>query len=122
MSLYLIYPEGNFIEVSEYEPFLQIGETKYGKPIIVRAFDPVMTFEEAVKLLIVSFDSTIKANLSVAMPLHLRIYEKESLESGRDLTLEENNAYFQTVSETWGSKLKEVFGQLPDFSFSNEVK
>jgi len=122
MSLYLIYPEGNFIEVSEYEPFLQIGETKYGKPIIVRAFDPVMTFEEAVKLLIVSFDSTIKANLSVAMPLHLRIYEKDSLESGRDLTLEENNAYFQTVSETWGSKLKEVFGKLPDFSFSNEVK
>ena len=79
MSLYLIYPEGNFIEVSEYEPFLQIGETKYGKPIIVRAFDPVMTFEEAVKLLIVSFDSTIKANLSVAMPLHLHTYEKDSL-------------------------------------------
>ena len=56
-----------------------IGETKYGKPIIVRAFDPVMTFEEAVKLLIVSFDSTIKANLSVAMPLHLHTYEKDSL-------------------------------------------
>ena len=53
---------------------------------------------------------------------HLRIYEKDSLESGRDLTLEENNAYFQTVSETWGSKLKEVFGKLPDFSFSNEVR
>jgi len=61
-----------------------------------------MTFEEAVKLLIVSFDSTIKANLSVAMPLHSHTYEKDSLEPGRDLILEEDDAYFQFVSETWG--------------------
>ena len=69
MSLYVIYPEGNFIEVSEEHPFFQIGETKYGRPILVRAFEPKMSFEDAVKLLMVSFDSTIKANLSVGLPL-----------------------------------------------------
>jgi len=63
--LFLIYPEGNFIEAQDDTPFFQIGETKYGRPILVRAQDPDMSFEDAVKLLIVSFDSTIKANLSV---------------------------------------------------------
>jgi putative proteasome-type protease len=73
--LFLIYPEGNFIEASEDTPFLQIGETKYGRPILVRAFDPAMSFEDAIKLLLVSFDSTIKANLSVGLPLDFMGYE-----------------------------------------------
>ena len=63
--LFLIYPEGNFIETSEETPFFQIGEHKYGRPIIVRAYDPDMSFAEAAKLLIVSFDSTLRSNLSV---------------------------------------------------------
>ena len=76
--LFLIYPEGNFIETSEETPFFQIGEHKYGRPIIVRAYDPDMSFAQAAKLLIVSFDSTLKANLSVGMPLDLQFYERDS--------------------------------------------
>ena len=69
--LFMIYPEGNFIESSDDTPFFQIGETKYGKPIIVRAYDRTMSFAETVKLLLVSFDSTLKSNLSVGLPLDL---------------------------------------------------
>ncbi len=67
--LFMIYPEGNFIESSDDTPFFQVGETKYGKPIIVRAYDKAMSFAETVKLLLVSFDSTLKSNLSVGLPL-----------------------------------------------------
>ena len=74
----MIYPEGNFIECSDDTPFFQIGETKYGKPIIVRAYDRAMSFAEAAKLLMVSFDSTLKSNLSVGLPLDLMFYEKDS--------------------------------------------
>ena len=118
MSLYLIYPEGNFIEVSDDQPFFQIGETKYGKPILVRAFDERLSFSEAVKLLVVSFDSTIKANVSVGMPLDLCVYEKDSLASGHSQRLEEDNAYFQEISGLWGAKLKDAFSNLPDFQLS----
>jgi putative proteasome-type protease len=74
--LFMIYPEGNFIEASEETPFFQIGETKYGRPILLRAYDAGMSFEEAIKLLYVSFDSTLKANLSVGMPLDLQVVEQ----------------------------------------------
>jgi putative proteasome-type protease len=80
--LFMIYPEGNFVEASADTPFFQIGETKYGKPILVRAYDPGMSFEDAVKLLMLSFDSTIKANLSVSLPLDLHLYEADSLQDG----------------------------------------
>ena len=98
MSLYLIYPEGNFIEVSEERPFFQIGETKYGRPILVRAFDPKMDFEDAVKLLMVSFDSTIKANLSVGLPLDLHIYDRDSILPSASMKIEGDNSYFSMVS------------------------
>lgn len=80
--LFYIYPEGNFIESSADTPFFQIGENKYGKPILVRAYQEQMSFEEAVKLLLVSFDSTLKANLSVGLPLDMQIYEADSFETG----------------------------------------
>lgn len=117
MRLYLIYPEGNFIEVSEENPFFQIGETKYGRPILVRAFDPEMRFEDAVKLLMVSFDSTIKANLSVGPPLDLSIYELDSLAPARQIKITAENAYFQMISRQWGEALKESLSSLPKFSF-----
>ena len=74
----MIYPEGNFIEAGKGTPYFQIGETKYGRPILVRAYEPEMSFEAAVKLLLVSFDSTIKANLSVGLPLDMQLYETDS--------------------------------------------
>ena len=116
MSLYLIYPEGNFIEVSEERPFFQIGETKYGRPILVRAFDPEMGFADAVKLLMVSFDSTIKANLSVGLPLDLYFYNRDSILPARSMKIGSDNPYFNMVSHQWGEALKASLAALPEFS------
>lgn len=116
-SLYLIYPEGNFIEVSKENPFFQIGETKYGRPILVRAFEKDMTFEDAIKLLMVSFDSTIKANLSVGLPLDINIYEIDSFKAPKSLKIDSDNPYFQMVSKEWGQALKESLNSLPKFTF-----
>ncbi|MEX0311381.1 MAG: peptidase, partial [Tateyamaria sp.] len=115
--LFLVYPEGNFIEASEDTPFFQIGEAKYGKPIIVRAHDATMSFEQAVKLLMVSFDSTIKSNLSVGLPLDYVTYAANSLEITHAARVEPDDPYFQTVSSGWGEALKVAFDQLPEFSF-----
>ena len=115
--LFMIYPEGNIIEASEDTPFFQIGETKYGRPILVRAYNADMEFEDAVKLLMVSFDSTIKANLSVGLPLDLQTYETDTMRVGYELRIEPDNPYFQAVSEGWGEALKQAFNSLPGFKF-----
>ena len=113
--LFMIYPEGNFIECSEDTPFFQIGETKYGKPIIVRAYDKTMSFAETVKLLLVSFDSTLKSNLSVGLPLDLAFYEKDSLKIGPKKRIGADDPYYRSVSEGWSAALKAAFQSLPDF-------
>ncbi len=115
--LFLVYPEGNFIEASDETPFFQIGETKYGRPILLRAFSPDMTFEEAVKLLYVSFDSTLKANLSVGMPLDLQTIEKDTYKVTEKRRVEENDPYFTAISSRWGDALKLAFNSLPDYEF-----
>ena len=115
--LFLVYPEGNFIEASDETPFFQIGETKYGRPILIRAFDPAMSMEAAVKLLYVSFDSTLKANLSVGMPLDMHVYTADSLQAGVQRRIEPDDAYFNQVSSGWGDALKVAFDALPDFEF-----
>ena len=113
--LFMIYPEGNFIESSEDTPFFQVGETKYGKPIIVRAYDKAMSFAETVKLLIVSFDSTLKSNLSVGLPLDLMFYEKDSFRVGLKKRIVQDDPYYRTVSDGWSNALKQAFKSLPDF-------
>ncbi|MFN3312509.1 MAG: peptidase [Hyphomonas sp.] len=115
--MFLIYPEGNFIEASDDTPFFQIGETKYGRPILVRAYDPSMTIEEAVKLLMVSFDSTIKANLSVGLPLDLQVIETDTYVLGASTRIEAEDAYFHAISTGWGEALKKAFDSLPPFTF-----
>lgn len=115
--LFLVYPEGNFIEASPDTPFFQIGETKYGRPILVRAFDAGMSFEEAMKLLLVSFDSTVKANLSVGAPFDYHFYRADSFSTGRTGRISLDDPYFQSVSQDWGDKLKEALDNLPDYSF-----
>ena len=94
--LFMIYPEGNFIESSDDTPFFQIGETKYGKPIIVRAYDRAMSFAETAKLLLVSFDSTLKSNLSVGLPLDLLFYEKDSCKLGLKKRIGQDDPYYRT--------------------------
>ena len=117
--LYLIYPEGNFIEASNDTPFFQIGETKYGKPIIVRAFDPEMSFEDAIKITMLSFDSTLKANLSVGLPVDLHVYEADSHAMGAERRIEQGDGYFNRLSEGWGDALKEAVQGLPAYSLSD---
>ena len=107
--LFLVYPEGNFIEASDDTSFFQIGETKYGRPILVRAFDPEMSFEDAVKLLLVSFDSTMKANLSVSLPIDVQIYEANSLKRGRDIRMGADDEYYSMISNSWGEALRSTF-------------
>ena len=115
--LFLIYPEGNFIEASADTPFFQIGETKYGRPIILRGYDRAMSFEDAVKLLMVSFDSTLKANLSVGMPLDLLVLERDRFEPLHQRRIAADNAYFRAISVGWSEALKLAFESLPDYSF-----
>jgi len=119
-KLFLIYPEGNFIESSEDQPFFQIGETKYGKPIIVRAYDNSLDFGEAIKLLLVSFDSTMKANVSVGLPIDLCTLKKSSFIISNKIRIDQNNLYFKNISERWGASLKEAIKSLP--TFKEEIK
>lgn len=115
--LFLIYPEGNFIEAGGDTPFFQIGEMKYGRPILVRAYDPDMSFEDAMKLLLVSFDSTLKANLTVGAPFDFHVYNNDSLEVGETGRIEADDPYFQAISTGWGDALKEALHGLPSFAF-----
>ena len=114
-TLFLIYPEGNFIEVTKDTPFFQIGEAKYGKPILVRAYEPDMSFEDAIKLLMVSFDSTIKANLSVGLPIDLQIYEEGSFEVDEQPRIEADDPYYQSISQSWGEALRTALMHLPTY-------
>lgn len=115
--LFMVYPEGNFIEASFDTPFFQIGETKYGRPIIIRGYDRDMTFEDAVKLLMVSFDSTIKANLSVGLPLDLLVIERDRFEPLHQRRIDGEDPYYRAVSAGWSEALKNAFHSLPDYSF-----
>lgn len=113
--LFMIYPEGNFIESTDDTPFFQIGETKYGKPIIIRAYERTMSFAETVKLLLVSSDSTLKSNLSVGLPLDLLFYEKDTFKVGLKKRITQDDQYYRTISDSWSNALKTAFASLPDF-------
>ena len=113
--LFMIYPEGNFIESTDDTPFFQIGETKYGKPIIIRAYEKTMSLAETVKLLLVSFDSTLKSNLSVGLPLDLLFLEKDAFNVGLKKRIGQDDQYYRTISDGWSNALKSAFASLPDF-------
>jgi putative proteasome-type protease len=113
--LFMIYPEGNFIEASDDTPFFQIGETKYGRPILVRGFQPDMSFESATKLLMVSFDSTMAANLSVALPLDMLILPKDRFEPLQQRRIAADDPYFSKISTGWSDALRAAFYSLPDY-------
>lgn len=117
--LFLIYPEGNFLEAGEETPFFQIGETKYGKPIIVRAFSPEMSFEDAIKVMMLSFDSTLKANLSVGLPLDLHVYREGSLRTGPTRRIADGDPYFDALSSGWSDALRDAVQSLPPFALDD---
>ncbi|HEX5998417.1 MAG TPA: proteasome-type protease [Hyphomicrobiaceae bacterium] len=113
--LFHIYPEGNFIEATDDTPFFQIGEHKYGKPIIDRVVEPHMGLGEAAKLALLSFDSTLRSNLSVGLPIDLLIYECDSLDVRRQRRIEVDDEYFRKLSAAWSEALRQAFANIEEF-------
>ncbi len=111
--LFQIYSAGNFVEASDRTCFLQIGETKYGKPILDRALQPHTALDQAAKLALLSFDATIRSNLSVGLPIDLLRYETDSFSTANFITLEEHNAYFRTLRQNYADGLASVLLGLP---------
>ncbi|HSI47999.1 MAG TPA: proteasome-type protease [Ideonella sp.] len=114
MRLFLVYSAGNFIEATRETCFFQIGESKYGKPILDRVLTPGTPLDEAAKCALVSMDSTLKSNLSVGLPLDLMVYERDSLQSNRIAVIDDHNPYFRMIHNTWGQRLREVFEGIDD--------
>lgn len=112
--LFQVYSAGNFIEAQDENLYFQIGESKYGKPIIDRVVELDTTLDGAAKCALISMDSTLRSNLSVGLPLDLLCYEAGSLRVTRFVTIESDNEYFPMIRKTWGQQLKKVFGELPD--------
>jgi len=114
MRLFLVYSAGNFIEATRETCFFQIGESKYGKPILDRVLTPATPLEEAAKCALVSMDSTLKSNLSVGLPLDLVVYEADKLQSDQIACIDDQNPYFRMVRDSWGRRLREVFEGMDD--------
>jgi putative proteasome-type protease len=117
MRMFLVYSAGNFIEATRETCYLQIGESKYGKPVLDRLIVPNVPLDTAAKCALVSMDSTLQANLSVGLPLDLLLYQEGALESKQIVCIDEDNPYFQMVHKTWGQRLKEVFDSMEDPSW-----
>ena len=112
MRMFLIYPEGNFIEATDDTPFLQIGEHKYGKPILDRVVRPETTLAEGRRAVLVSMDSTLRSNLSVGMPLDLSVIEKDALRVSSTRRIEAGDEGFRAMSEAWSNALREGFTRI----------
>ena len=112
--LFQMYSAGNFIEAHDASTYFQIGEAKYGKPIIDRVVNPDTSLNEAAKCALISMDSTVRSNISVGLPLDLLIYEKDALAVTRFVVIDESNAYFQMIRSSWGKQLKTVFEGIAD--------
>lgn len=115
--LFRIYAEGNFIEASTETPFIQTGETKYGKPIIDRVITRSTTLADAAKCVLVSFDSTMRSNLSVGMPIDMICYKPDALEIQMRRRFDDGDAYFTALSNQWSVGVRSVFSQLPDLQW-----
>ncbi|MEO6322057.1 MAG: proteasome-type protease [Polaromonas sp.] len=114
MRLFQIYSAGNFIEATDETPYFQIGESKYGKPVLDRVITPETPLDEAAKCALVSMDSTIKSNLSVGMPLDLVVYEADTFKTDKIVCIDQDNPYYQMMHNSWGKKLRQVFDSIED--------
>ena len=111
--MFLLYPEGNFIEATRDTPFLQIGEHKYGKPILDRVVSPATSLPDARKAALLSMDSTLRSNLSVGMPLDLVVVETDACAIGEETRIEPNDPGFMALSEAWSAALRDSFSAIP---------
>ncbi|QTN28238.1 proteasome-type protease [Rhodoferax sp. AJA081-3] len=114
MRLFQVYSAGNFIEATPETPYFQVGESKYGKPVLDRVITPNTPLDEAAKCALVSMDSTLKSNLSVGLPMDMVVYEANQLQSNRIVCIDEHNPYFKMLHDNWGQKLREVFDSIED--------
>lgn len=114
MRLFQVYSAGNFIEATTETPYFQIGEAKYGKPVLDRVLTEDLPLDEAAKCALVSMDSTLKSNLSVGLPLDLAVYETNSLHCNKLVCIDEANPYFNMLRNNWGARLRAVFDSIED--------
>jgi putative proteasome-type protease len=118
-ELYMVYPEGNHITASRTQPFLQIGETKYGKPILDRIIRPDTSFETALRCALVSLDSTMRSNVTVGPPIEVLFYRKDSLEPHAWFaSLDESHPYLSELRQSWDDNIRHAVEQLPNLDFS----
>jgi putative proteasome-type protease len=114
-ELFLIHPEGNYVAASPETPFLQLGEFKYGKPILSRIATSTLTLNDAARLALISFDAALKSNLSVGPPIELAILPRDMLQFSQQLVLDEGSALFRQMSDDWDNAMHAAFGKLPHF-------
>ncbi|WP_251368818.1 peptidase [Polynucleobacter sp. MWH-Braz-FAM2G] len=120
--LFNIYSAGNFIESTPETCYFQIGESKYGKPILDRVLNFTTPLNLATKCALISMDSTLKSNISVGLPLDMLVYEKNSLKATKLVTLDDANPYFAMIHQSWGEKLREAFNSIAEPSWSGTQK
>ncbi|HUQ53054.1 MAG TPA: proteasome-type protease [Gammaproteobacteria bacterium] len=112
--LFNVYNVGNFIESTDETPYFQLGEAKYGKPILDRVITADLSLHEAAKCALVSMDSTMKSNLSVGLPLDLVCYTTDSFRIDQHKLIDDQDAYFSSIRRSWGQQLRKVFDELPN--------
>ena len=120
MRLFNVYSAGNFIEATAETPYFQIGESKYGKPVLDRVLTPDTSLDEAAKCALVSMDSTMKSNLSVGPPLDLIVYQADRFASDQMVCIDMANPYYRMLHTSWGQKLREAFDSLPQPVWGSE--
>jgi len=120
-NIYLIYPQGNCITASPNTPFLQIGETKYGKPILDRAITPDMSLGDAIRCALMSISSTMRSNISVGPPVEVAVYERDSFAIGRHIVLDYDSRLLLEMEESWSQGLRRALSELPRFDWETEA-
>ncbi|HEX4353983.1 MAG TPA: proteasome-type protease, partial [Polyangiales bacterium] len=121
MRLFLVYAAGNFIEATRETCYFQLGESKYGKPVLDRIVTPETPLAEAAKCALVSVDSTLKSNLSVGLPIDLLVYRQGSFVADEIVCIDENNPYFTMIRGAWGARLREAFESIEDPQWSGDA-
>jgi putative proteasome-type protease len=120
-GIYMLYSAGNFITDSNQTPFLQIGESKYGKPILDRILTRDTSLEDAARCAIVSMDSTIKSNATVGAPIEVLVYERDTFESNHYIRMEEDDQYLRDIKQSWHESINTAFTNLPKFEWEHRT-
>lgn len=118
-EIFMVYPEGNYISTSSGTPYLQIGESKYGKPILDRILTPSTSLATSAAAALVSMDSTMRSNLSVGPPIEIYIYNTNTLQPGAYIRLEEDSKYLRELKKEWDARIKDAFSQLPPVEWAH---